>query len=212
MNQHIEQYIKQLLPINDTIYSAVREEAIENHIPIMEATSLNFLTVILQLVRPKKLLEIGTGIGYSALKMAEVCESCQIITLESDFKRAEQAKVNIAKYNKTDKIEVVYCDALDYLKNKNPIEFDVIFIDATKSKYQQFFELANPLLKENGLIISDNILFRGYVAGFKDTPKKYKRIVNNIQIYNKWLSRHTQYKTTFIPIGDGVALSFKTNK
>lgn len=212
MKEHVEQYLRGLLPKNHATFKTIKNDAIHDHIPIMESTSLYFLTVILQMVKPSRLLEIGTGIGYSALKIAEACESCQIITLESDFKRAEQAKVNIAKFNKTDKIEVVHCDALEFLKVKDNNKFDVIFIDAAKSNYRKFFELADPLLKENGLIISDNILFRGYVAGLKDPPQKYKRIVNNIQTYNNWLADHTHYKTTFIPIGDGVALSFKTNK
>jgi len=212
MNEEIGQYLKELLPANFTPYQALRDEAIKHKIPIMESTSLHFLEVVLQIVQPQRILEIGTGVGYSALKMSKVCQSANIITLENDCKRAKQAKKNIAKYNKTANIEVVYCDALEFLKIKRVETFDVIFIDAAKSKYKQFFELADPLLREKGLIVSDNVLFRGYVAGLKTPPKKYKRIVSNLQTYNKWLADHPHYKTTFIPIGDGVALSFKTDK
>ncbi|HLS20926.1 MAG TPA: O-methyltransferase [Bacillota bacterium] len=212
MKQNIEHYLQRLLPIQETFIKRIKNEAQETHIPIMEETSLQLLTVLIRLHQPKRILEIGTGIGYSTIRMAEVCSPCEIITIEKDEKRFTHAVKTISDYQTNEQIKIVQQDALQYLANYEGEKFDFIFIDAAKSKYKQFFQLADQCLHESGLIVTDNVLFRGYVINSTNIPKRYKTIVNSLQQFNEWLANHPKYVTTFVPIGDGIAVSLKLPK
>lgn len=209
MKKNIEHYLHQLLPLESEQIGQLKKVATETAIPIMEETALNFLLVLIHLKSPKRILEIGTGIGYSAIRMAEVCPKSKIITIEKDEKRFTKALNNIKKYDKCEQIQVIHQDALHYLTNYHGEKFDFVFIDAAKSKYKQFFQLADQWTDHSASIITDNVLFRGYVINSTSTPQRYKRLVNNLRNFNEWLAKHPDYLTTIVPIGDGVAISVK---
>jgi len=183
----------------------------ENRVPIIEPVSMNFIATLLKLAQPTRILEIGTAIGYSALSMHHALPSASITTLERNEEMIIKATENIAKFSLTNQIELVTGDALDSLpelidQNK---KFDFIFIDAAKGQYKKFFEYAMHLQSDKGFILTDNVLFKGYVAEASTGHKRFQKLAKKINNYNSWLMENEKYSTSIIPIGDGIALSIK---
>lgn len=203
------EYLRSMLPEKALWEQELEEIAFKTNIPIMESESMAFVKQLIRLKQPDYILEIGTAIGYSALEMNDAYQSSKIITIERDEGRYIQAKENIKTQKKEDNIHVIYGDALEILPDFEEGKFDVIFIDAAKGKYKHFFELACPLLNDGALIISDNVLFKGYVSGDVHTNPRYKKLAEKIKSYNAWLTGLNEYDTSIIPIGDGVAISLK---
>src|SRR5699024_6786648 len=150
-------------------------------------------------------------IGYSALRMLDAKSDMKIVTIERDLNRYHRAVEIIKARNKEENVQVIHGDAKEVLEdlNKEQSQFDFIFIDATKGEYESYFKLASLLLPKHGLIVSDNVLFRGYVASNAFIPPRYKKLVYKLKRYNQWLMEHELFDTSIIPIGDGVALSVK---
>ncbi|MGM8213800.1 O-methyltransferase, partial [Virgibacillus sp. W0430] len=190
----------------------LEEYASENHVPIMDKLSIDFLKQIIRVKKPKSILEIGTAIGYSALHMSEAAPQSEIITIERHERRYKEARQYIKEQNRQKQIEVIYGDALEvlnmaYIKDK---AFDFILIDAAKGQYKRFFELIDPTVISEGIIVSDNVLFKGYVATNVELKnKRQNELVKKIKNYNTWLQSHPNYITSFLPVGDGMALSIK---
>lgn len=209
--QQLKEYLlKTLPPVKDWVVE-IEEQAMHDHIPIMDKISMNFLMQLVSISEPKRILEIGTAIGYSALRMLESYPSTSIVTIEKDEYRYKHAVQNINRLQKQTSIKPIYGDAIEEMSKfvLSDEEFDFVFIDAAKGEYQQYFELARSLLTKNGLIVSDNILFRGYVTDVKEPLQRYKKITEKIRDYNKWLVNLPDFRTTLVPIGDGLAISKK---
>ena len=210
MEKILNQYLLENLPPTADWVKEMEEQAEKEFIPIMDKVSMNFIMQLIRMTRPKRILEIGTAIGYSSLRMVEAYQDTQIVTIERDRHRYEQAVNHINKYGKQANIEVIHGDALEVLADfQTETAFDLVFIDAAKGQYQHFFELASPLLLAQGIIISDNVLFKGYVVNSTDIPPRFLKIANKIRAYNQWLVHHPDYETSIVPIGDGVAISYK---
>ena len=137
-----------------------------------------------------------------------------IVSIEKDPTRYSQAIKNIHQLEKQHHITVINGDAKEELSRLsiNKEKFDFVFIDAAKGEYRQYFELASSLLTSDGLIVSDNILFRGYVVGGKTSPKRYHKMIEKIRAYNEWLVHLPDFTTSLVPIGDGLAISKKNTK
>lgn len=209
MEGQLEQYLLKTLPPVEEWVVKIEEQAEKDNIPIMDKVSMNFLMQLVRINKPQRILEIGTAIGYSALRMLEAYPSTSIVTIEKDEYRFERAVKNINQLQKQTSIQLIYGDAREEMSAfaaKNE-KFDFVFIDAAKGEYQQYFEQARPLLTENGLILSDNILFRGYIANIKEPPQKFIKITEKIRAYNEWLVNLEDFTTTLVPIGDGLAIS-----
>lgn len=212
IKQEIIDYVEALTPPRSAILEEMERFAQAEQVPIMELTSMNALLMLLKLKQPAQIVEIGTAIGYSAIQMAEALPSVQITTIERDETRYKQALDYISRANLSDRITVIHGDAKEAVESVAQLnKIDVLFIDAAKGQYQSFFELYTPFLDEAGLVISDNILFRGLVAkeDVTDQPKRYQKLVEKIQRYNKWLSENQEFETRILPIGDGLACSIK---
>lgn len=214
MEEPLKQYLLNTLPPVEEWVTELEEQAEREFIPIIDKVSMNFLKQLVSISKPKRILEIGTAIGYSALRMLEAYPSTSIVTLEIDEYRYEQAVHHISRLQKQTSIQPLFGDAREHMSQfiLDKEKFDFIFIDAAKGEYQQYFELACRLLTEEGLIISDNILFRGYIAKTHEPIKKYKNITEKISAYNEWLVNHPDFTTSIVPIGDGVAISKKIAK
>ncbi|WP_099300346.1 O-methyltransferase [Bacillus sp. Marseille-P3800] len=215
INEEISAYVESLAPPKHSLLLEMEQLAIREHVPIMDGLSLNTMLAILRVKQPKQILEIGTAIGYSAIRLAEALPSTTIVTLERDEYRYEQAKRFIERANLTERIIPYLVDAehaVD-LVSKHGL-FDSMFIDAAKGKYQLFFEQYEPFLSENGVMISDNILFRGLVAQADVTkePKRIQKLVEKIKRYNEWLSHHPNFHTSIVPVGDGIACSTRIKR
>lgn len=205
----ISDYLRNLLPEKETWEKLMEQQAANENIPIMEPESMAFVNRLIRLQRPRTILEIGTAIGYSALQMHRAHPEAEIVTIERDSHLYNQAKQHISTLQKKDSIHVIHGDALEILSDLRGQAFDAVLIDAAKGQYKHFFEQIEPLLNERALVISDNVLFKGYVAEGANTNKRYKKLAEKIHAFNIWLSGKKQYDTSIVPIGDGVAISLK---
>ncbi|SHN10076.1 O-methyltransferase [Gracilibacillus kekensis] len=213
IEENILHYLDQITPSSDDWVNKIEAEAEENHVPIMDKQGILLLQQLIRLHQPDKILEIGTAIGYSALRMLEAKPEAQIVSVERDNEMYQRAIHNIHNQNKQGHIDVILGDALeveDLIHDKGP--YDLIFIDAAKGQYRHFFEKYQSTLTDSGCVVTDNVLFRGLVVHPSDAPKRLQNLTAKIDQYNQWLIEHPDYHTTILPVGDGVAISLKKKK
>lgn len=185
----------------------IRQYGIDNEIPIIRDEGLAFLLNLIKIRNPKKILEIGTAIGYSSIMMALNSNSI-IYTIERDQNMYNIAISNINELNLNDRINVIFNDALlsyDELKDN---QFDMIFIDAAKAQYTKFFEMYEPLLTKNGIIVCDNMLFHGLTEDDESNMSRSLRgLVRKLNDFKEYLNKNEKYDTTLFDIGDGISVS-----
>ena len=185
----------------------LEEYALKNNIPIMQKDGILFLKDYIKKNNVKTILEIGSAIGYSAINMALVDKCISIITIEKNEIRYKEALKNIKEFNLDKQIKVIFDDALN---TKIDGLFDLIFIDAAKAQYIKFFEKYKNNLKENGVIISDNLDIHGLTR--EDViikNKNLKQLVKKINKYKEFLKNNEEFNTKFLEIGDGLGISYK---
>jgi len=183
----------------------LEEYAKINNVPIMMKDGIEFLTQYIKENNVKTILEIGSAIGYSAIKMALVDKSIKVTTIERDTNRFNEAVKNIKEFNLENQIEIINADALEYEDDK---QYDLIFIDAAKAQYIKFFEKYKTNLKQDGTIISDNLDFHGLVKNPElTTNRNTKQLVRKINTYIEFLKENKEFKTEFISLGDGIGIS-----
>ncbi|KUP07279.1 SAM-dependent methyltransferase [Bacillus coahuilensis m2-6] len=211
MKDQLHHYIEKLIPQRESFFVEMEEYAVWHSVPIMEIVGMEALLQLLSLQQPKKILEIGTAIGYSSLRMATSLPNVEIVTIERDEKRIKDAKKYLTQHESGQRIHLIEGDALEVSEmvlQHGP--FDALFIDAAKGQYPKFFSLYAPMLKEEGVIYTDNVLFKGYVADIESIESRNKRsLVKKIHQYNEWLMNHEKYKTAILPVGDGLAITKK---
>ncbi|MCP3025592.1 O-methyltransferase [Halobacillus sp. A5] len=205
-----EAYLHSLLPPVSKEIKELEDYAKENKVPIMDPLGMNFLMQLIRIHKPRRILEIGTAIGYSALRMLEAQPSTEIVTLERDTDRFKVAEKNVQFFGKQEKITIIHGDALEVKEQvMNYGYYDLIFIDAAKGKYAEFFQFYAPLLTSEGMIISDNVLFKGAVANPEDSSGRVQKIAAKVRRFNETLTGNSDYHTTIVPVGDGVAITVK---
>lgn len=192
------------------MFEDMKEYATKYDVPIMEDEGIDFLLNILKENHCKSVLEIGTAIAYSAIRMASLSSDIHVVSIERDEERYHEAVRNVAKYNLEDQITLILGDALDV-----EIEgiYDFIFIDAAKAQYTKFFNKYTPLLSDDGVVLSDNLDFHGMVS-HKDQAltRNVRQLVRKIQGYIDFLKDNEEFTTEFFDIGDGIAISKKVKK
>ncbi|WP_152654710.1 O-methyltransferase [Oceanobacillus sp. CFH 90083] len=211
MEKEIGSYLESLLPASSGFAEKLEKYAEVNHVPIIHRSSMHLLHLMLMMKQPENILEVGTAIGYSALRMLEGAENADITTIEKDDKRYHEAITNIGEQKRDKQIKVLLGDAAEVMQElaEKKKQFDVIFIDAAKGQYQTYFDLADKMLMPGGILITDNVLFRGLVYSNEEVPKKYRTLVRKLKAYNEMLMNHPGYHTSIIPIDDGVSVSYK---
>ena len=183
------------------------EYAKNNNVPIIQLEGLHFLRQVIMLKGCKNILEIGTAIGYSSIQMAKL--GAYVDTIEINEASYNLALENIKKANLSDKINVFLADALEIDIDKLG-KYDLIFIDAAKAQYINFFNKFKVLLNDKGVILTDNLLFHGLVLESETIESRnLRQLVNKIKKYNDWLMEQDGFDTTIYNIGDGIALSIK---
>ena len=208
-NEDVESYITNTLKKSDEFLIQLEYYAKENNIPIMTKDTKSLIDVVGKILKPKKILEIGTAIGYSSICFSTFLKKDGIIeTIELDFDMALIAKDNIKKAKLNNTIKVIVGDATDVLNNINK-KYDMIFIDAAKGQYEKFFDLCSDMVNEGGVIISDNVLYRGMVAKGDIIPKRKKHLVNKLEKYIKKVINDDRFSSSILSIGDGVLLSYR---
>lgn len=205
----ITAYLRSMLPQNDAFLQGLEQQALEQYIPVIQPEVAQLLRVLLQISSAKSVLEVGTAIGYSAIIFAQALPwDGHVTTLEIRPEMVQAASENIKAAGLQDKITVLEGDAYLSMEHLSGT-FDCIFLDGAKGQYLRFLPLCLSLLREGGLFISDNILYRGSVAEDGFIPRKHRTIIRNLKEYLKALSGHPQLTTTILPIGDGVAVCRK---
>lgn len=178
----------------------------DNKIPILLDESLDFITAKLDEIKPHRVLEIGTAIGFSAINFSKYLDDGgRIDTIEIESLRVEQALENIKMVGVEDKIRVMEGDALDILPYLNE-KYDVIFIDASKGKYNEFFEHALRLVKVGGWIIADNVLYKGMVMSDYNKHKQ-RTAVNKLRTFIDSVMSNERLESELFDIGDGLTVS-----
>ena len=194
--------------MNREIFNQIKQNALEDHIPIIMDDTLEAIAQFLEKEKPYRFLEIGTAVGYSAICFSKfLAENGKIDTIELDEERAKIAIENIKKLELQSKINVMQGNAVDILPTLEP-EYDVAFIDAAKGKYPIFLTETMRLVKKNGLIFADNILYKGYVLGDYNKHKQ-RTAVNHLREYIKMATEDENLETQILEVGDGLAVSRK---
>ena len=192
--------------MNEKELEIVKEKALEDHIPIIMDDTLEKIKEILENEKPNRILEIGTAVGYSASQFARYTDKkCKIDTIEIDEERAKEAKENIKKIGFEDRINVIVGNAVDIIPTLNN-KYDIVFIDAAKGKYPIFLEESLKLINKGGLILADNILYKGYVMSDYNKHKQ-RTAVRNLREYIKEVTEDENCTTEILEVGDGLAIS-----
>ena len=192
--------------MNEKELEIVKEKALEDHIPIIMDDTLEKIKEILENENPNRILEIGTAVGYSASQFARYTDKkCKIDTIEIDEERAKEAKENIKKIGFEDRINVIVGNAVDIIRTLNN-KYDIVFIDAAKGKYPIFLEESLKLINKGGLILADNILYKGYVMSDYNKHKQ-RTAVRHLREYIKEITENDNFETEILEIGGGLYIT-----
>lgn len=183
----------------------MKEYAEDNNVPIITDEGINYIRSYIKKNNIKRILEVGAAIGYSSILMALTDEEITITTIERDEKRYLEAVKNIKKFHLEERITLLYKDAFDVALDE---EFDLVFIDAAKAQNTRFFEKFSKNLAKNGTIITDNMNFHGLVEDeSKIESRNLRALIRKVKAYHDFLENNEDYKTEFLNIGDGLAVS-----
>ncbi len=210
---YITEYLRNLLPKREGLLLEIEEKAKieDSYVPIAEPETEQLLSLLIDMQKPKNILEIGTGSAYSAISMAIRSRDIKVLTVERYGLVANVARDNIKKANLSDRITLVTGEAAEVLKDlKN--EFDMIFLDAAKAQYIKFLPDILRILKKGGLLVSDNVLYKGMTAEKSLLVRRKITIVKRLRMYLEEISDNPYLTTSVLPLGDGVALSWRNNK
>lgn len=205
----VETYVASLVPARSALLARLEREAAQERIPILQLGAAQLIRLWLIAQQPRRILEIGTAIGYSTIWLAEAAPAARITSVEIDAERASRARANLAAAGVAERVKVIVGDAAGNLPEIAG-SYDCLFIDAAKGQYRIFLDRYLPLVRVGGSVISDNVLFRGWVSAPERADERLRPLVDKLARYNRYLAEHPQLETSFIPIGDGLAISIKT--
>ncbi len=194
--------------IDNKTINQIKEKALNSNIPIITDSGINYLMRYIKKNKIKKILEIGTAVGYSAIKMCSVDDDIFVTSIERDEKRYLEAIKNIKSVNLDNRITLIYKDALDVKLSE---KYDLIFIDAAKAQSIKFFEKFSVNLVNHGTIVTDNMNFHGLVQKKEEeiSSRNLRQLVRKVKNYKDFLVNNNDYDTEFLEVGDGLAISIK---
>ena len=191
-------------------YKNLRHEALDQYIPIIEDDALMMIRQLINIAKPKTVLELGAAVGYSALSFIHNNPSIEIYTIERNTERIQQCKDNLNQYDLLNQVRLIEGDIFESYDQLKDLSYDLLFIDASKTNIQKMFDLYAPLVKSGGMIITDNVLFQGYVMSEDEqVPKKHLKVARNIRAYNEYVHTLQGYQSSIYSIGDGLMVTIK---
>jgi len=197
------------LPEGSGNLNRIKDYANKNNVPIIFPEVEQFIRVLLKISNAKNILEIGSAIGYSSLVMAESTPSnVRITTIEKRKDMYKIAKENINQSKYKDKVKIIEGDARDVIPELEE-KYDFIFLDAAKGHYLEFFNDCTKKLNDEGIIVSDNVLYKGMIASDELVIRRKKTIVKRMRNYLEYISDLDGYITSVLPLGDGVSITYK---
>ncbi|PCS01322.1 methyltransferase [Lactococcus fujiensis JCM 16395] len=183
----------------------------ENNIPVIPHETVVYFQMLIQLIKPKRILEIGTAIGFSALMMAQAAPECEIVTIDRNQEMIELAKDNLSKFDKRKQITLLEGDAADLLSTLDG-QYDLVFMDSAKSKYVDFLPFALNLLSENGVILMDDIFQAGEILiPIMEIKRNQRALERGLRRLFDEVLNNPKFLTSILPLGDGL-LMIKPNK
>lgn len=206
-------YIRSLDRSESDLIRKIKEEALAARVPIIRQETAGLLRVLLMMTKPKKLLEVGTAVGFSALLMSEYIDAdAQITTIENYEKRIPVARANFKRAGKEDVITLLEGDAAEVMKTLQP-SYDFVFMDAAKGQYIHFLPEVMRLLNVGGTLVSDNVLQDGDVVESRyAVPRRNRTIHSRMREYLWELTHSVAFETIVLPIGDGVTVSTRVKE
>lgn len=190
----------------DRDFLEIKLYAHEHGVPIMKLQTKEFLKSLLLSKKPKSILEIGSAVGYSSLVFSKYCD-CQITTIEKSKEMFDIAQSNFKKYDSD--IKIINMDAIKALDQINQ-GFDFVFIDANKAHYKYYFDICkDKLLNDGGLIVCDNVLFRGLISNDNMYDRRQATIIKRLRKFLTYITNLESYHTSIIPVGDGISITSK---
>jgi predicted O-methyltransferase YrrM len=203
-----QNYLSTFRKKSDTLLEEMEKYAQENKVPILSWQSAEFIEQIVIIKNPKRVLELGTAIGYSSIRIARILKGKSVIhTIEKSADKIVIAKEYISKSGVAGKIKLLDGDALNIMPQLKK-KYDLIFLDADKEDYKRLFDYSLVLLRRGGLLVVDNLLWHGYAASTR-VPKQYKESTNYIREFNNLFMSQPNLKATIIPVGDGLGIGVK---
>ena len=204
---YIDVYINSLIKSEDENLEQFRSYCEERNLPIIHREVGQFIKLTLIKLNARSIIEVGTNVGYSSIFMSKAMNNeGHVVTLERSEKFYKEAVENIKKFGQEKNIEVRFGDAVDMLDDIDG-PFDFAFIDAAKSHYTTFFDKCCNMMKPGGIIISDNVLYRGMIANDDLVVRRDKTIVRNLRSYLEYISNDDRYITSVLPLGDGISVT-----
>lgn len=195
-------------------FEELEQDALSRNIPVMQKEGIDFLIQKLNEIHAKSCLEIGSAIGYSSMMMATFVEGLHIDTIELNEERYQEAVCNIYERQLEHMISIYNDDALTFDKQKlKYYPYDCLFIDAAKAQYQKFFEKYVDLVKDDGIIIVDNLDFHGMIFDIDHIKNRNtKQLVKKIKRFKDWIFNHEDYDVTYYQVGDGICVIQRKDK
>ena len=208
VHDYIEEYIGRTQEKNEPFFKELRAYAEREHIYIVKKDVERFLRTLLSMIKPKKILEVGTAIGYSALFMLDSAgENAHITTIEREEKVFLEAKENIKTRGKEARVHQIFGDASEVLENLTGT-YDFVFLDAAKGQYRAHFDASLKLMRPGGVIVTDDVLYMGMTASDELASKKHITITRRLREFLDYLCGDPRFETVILPIGDGVAVTY----
>ena len=210
VDERLVTYINSLDRGNTAILDTIEKEALDSYVPIIRKEMQSFLKLLLAMQKPKRILEVGTAVGFSAILMAEYNPfPCEITTIENYEKRIPIARENFMRAGKQNQITLIEGDATEVLKTLEE-PYDMIFMDAAKGQYINFMPDILRLLKKDGVLVSDNVLQDGdIIESHFVVTRRNRTIHKRMREYLYELTHRDDLVTAVLPIGDGITLSTK---
>ncbi|WP_318615125.1 O-methyltransferase [Sporosarcina sp. YIM B06819] len=189
----------------------MEQYAAAHHVPIMDRGGMELFISLLRLQQPQRILEIGSAIGYSAIRIAEALPDAAVVTIERDTARYAKAVDYITRSGLSERITIFEADAL--LTEQAEIfnqTYDALFIDAAKGQYQRFFEKYSPTVTQGGVIYCDNMFMHGVILyDEQEIPRRNRTMIRNLKEFTKWIMANPEYETSLLPVGDGLLIAVK---
>ncbi|HWQ41497.1 MAG TPA: O-methyltransferase [Desulfosporosinus sp.] len=208
----MERYLETLLGDRDPLLQEMEKQALKETIPVVTPTVGNFLNLLVHTRKAQAILEIGTAIGYSTIWLARAAERTggHVTTIDMNKDRLSRALKYFERADLQDCVTALVGDARKILPTLES-RFDFVFIDAAKGEYLEYLSLIYPLIAPAGLLVVDNVLFRGWVVPGSTFEPKYDRMVAGIRQFLQDLCQNPDFSTTVLPFGDGVSVSRRLN-
>ena len=207
---YITEYLREIIPPSDGILAELEEYAAKNSVPIVQPETAQLLKTLVKIINPKRILEVGCAIGYSAILMASESQA-SITTLECDENMVNIARENIKKAGMESRIYVINKDAREYFETLSG-EYDMIFLDGPKAHYIYMLNDCIRLLKEGGILVADNVLYKGMTADEEHVVRRKITIVKRLKHFIAAQMQRPELSAVLLPLGDGVTVAVKKRK